>query len=148
MRQQHACLRRVVVHLDLLDLENRLLDRRTNAPALVTAGPVVKDPSTSLSGHVLGSLPNPSTIDVELNQAGRPVNAVFVLSRGRVPGRSDGLVGALSVAVFVLVGEPDVAGAGVGLRLGIGEPLDVYLLSVALVEEHAWGYVSNATLLM
>jgi hypothetical protein len=41
-----------------------------------------------------------------------------------------------------------VAGAGVGLRLGIGEPLDVYLLSVALVEEHAWGYVSNATLLM
>lgn len=71
-----------------------------------------------------------------------------MLSRGRVLGRSDGLVGALAISVFVLVGEPDMAGAGVGLRLGIGEPLDVYLLSVALVEEHAWGYVSNVTLLM
>lgn len=65
-----------------------------------------------------------------------------MLGAGGVGGRLDGSECLGPVAVGVLVGEEDLAGATVGSGRGVRQPLDVSLLVVALVEEHACSLIS------
>jgi hypothetical protein len=135
----------VVVHLDLLDLEHGVGRGRTSGPALVTVGPVVPDPRAWGVGHILSRLPLLDTIDVEDHGALSPVDTVLMLGVGRVRRRINVGVGRLAVAVLILVGEPNLAGSLVGLGVGIGEPFDVALLLVVLVEEHTWTELVHAS---
>lgn len=135
---QLSNLSSVVIHLNLLDLENSILLGRTSTPALVAVRPVVPDPGTRHVGHVFLGRPLLDAINVEGDQVGGPVNSVLVLGGGGVGGREDGLVRRLSITVAILVSEPKMSDAAiVGLGLGVREPLDIGLLGVGLVEEHS-----------
>jgi hypothetical protein len=61
-----------------------------------------------------------------------------VLGGGGVGGGSDGEDSLLAVAIVLLIGEPEVVDAVVGGVVGVGEPLDIRLLGVGLVEEDAY----------
>lgn len=128
----------VVIHLDLADLEDGILLRRTNSPAAVAVGPVVPEPRASDGGHILIGFKLHITVNEELHSSVGPVNTVLVLSPGGVRRGVNGLVGVFAVSVVVLVGEPDLAVTVVGVRVGVGKPLNVDFLVVVPVKEHAY----------
>jgi hypothetical protein len=129
----------VVVHLDLLDLENSGLLGRSGAPALVTVGPVVPDPWAGHVGDIILGGPLLDTVDVELDKVLSPINSVLMLGGSGVGGREDSLMAGLAITISVLVCEPEATDSiVVGLGVGVREPLNIGLLAVGLVEEHSW----------
>ena len=138
MKYFHRSLSGVVVHVNLLDLEDGINSRGAGAPALVTVGPVVPDPGSGNRGNILSALPLLDTVNVPLNLASVPVETVLVLGGGGVGRGGNGVVGLAAISIGVLVGEPEPASSSIGLRVGIGKPLNVGLLGVRFVEEHAW----------
>ena len=98
----------VIVHSDILDLEDIILLWWANAPAGITIRPIIPDPRTRRCRNVgrEGLLKN--AVKKEHRLVGGPVYAIFV-QRGYVSGCGSGRMGVLTAFNDGLVGvlEPE-----------------------------------------
>lgn len=70
------------------------------------------------------------------------IQTIFVLSRGRIRRRRNGIVSVGTITIRVLVRQPELAGSTIAEGVRSGEPLDIGLLRIIKVEELA---LTNAT---
>lgn len=73
-----ARLRRVIIHLNLLDLEGSIVHWHVRSPLGISVRPVVPDPRSGGCGHVGVNAVLEDTIGEEVDAILEPVDAVFV----------------------------------------------------------------------